>query len=284
MSRKPVDVWNVATFDSDLLAILQASSQLISDHIRTEKQIFLDYEYSRRAQGYKPRPDNPHTAAFLRLKDQVSCEMEHRTIRAWHYTRLTDSEVDDVRRIGIQLSTLDSFQARVAARVAAGEISPSISKTIIQASPLHSEQREARSDKFWMVSHPLRVDDGGVSLLLSNWGGEVAYFWARDASHKATVRSVGSARVLEIAVPMSSTRHAYSAATAVMNTYGRAQGCVADKSCFDLYSVRPLGTGAVLAIHTEGEKEFGELGLTYPPDFVDVSVGYWKELTGEDED
>ena len=42
--------------------------------------------------------------------------METRTIRAWHYTRLTDAEVEQLRTIGIALSSLDASRRRLEAQ------------------------------------------------------------------------------------------------------------------------------------------------------------------------
>jgi hypothetical protein len=39
--------------------------------------------------------------------------METRTIRAWHYTRLTDAEVVAMRMTGISLSSLDAIRQRL---------------------------------------------------------------------------------------------------------------------------------------------------------------------------
>jgi hypothetical protein len=44
----------------------------------------------------------------------------------------------------------------------------------------------------------------------------------------------------------------------------------------------PLPATAVLAVHTEGDPSFGGMGRSYPAGYVDVSIGRWKELTGED--
>ncbi|MBD0416871.1 hypothetical protein [Oryzicola mucosus] len=38
-------------------------------------------------------------------------------------------------------------------------------------SPYRSDQLDSRSDKFWMVWHPIDVEHGGVELLLERWGG-----------------------------------------------------------------------------------------------------------------
>jgi hypothetical protein len=40
---------------------------------------------------------------------------------------------------------------------------------------------------------------------------------------------------------------------------------------------------AILAVHSNGEPSFIRMAQGYPAGFVDVSIGRWKELTGEDD-
>ena len=182
--------------------------------------------------------------------------MEARTIRAWHYTRMTDEEVAALPRDGVYLSSLDGLRVRLAAQVKTGMFNEEVSRSLFADSPFQSEQRGSRSDKFWMVSHPATIDDGGVELLLESWGGESAYFWQRDPELQALLRRIGCPRVLEIAAPLVYSRHSFSAAKAVVATYGRRLGCRPDKGAFDLYTRQPLPAEHVLAVHNEGEPNY----------------------------
>ena len=111
-----------------------------------------------------------------------------------------------------------------------------------------------------MTSHPLGTDDSGVELLLGNWGGESVYFWLQDNFLEGLVSCIGRPRVLEIVVPIDATNHAYSAAKAVLGAFGLTLGCSPDRGAFDLYCKNPLGPEKILAIHTEGETFFTNLG------------------------
>ncbi|WP_338610847.1 hypothetical protein V6617_18635 (plasmid) [Pelagibacterium nitratireducens] len=86
-----------------------------------------------------------------------------------------------------------------------------------------------------------------------------------------------------MAVPLGKTRHSHSAATAAVATFGRTAGASPEKSDFDLYVNEPLEPGSVLAVHTEGDDAFAAIGTSYPPGYIDVDIGRWKELTGEDD-
>lgn len=124
-----------------------------------------------------------------------------------------------------------------------------------------------------MVSHPVVLEDCSVELLLESWGGESAYFWQRDMALQEMLKRIGRPRVLEIAMPLVYSRHSFSAAEAVVAAYGRLLGCRPNKHAFDLYTHQPLGPEHVLAVHSEGEPNFGAMARGYPAGFVDVTVG-----------
>ena len=147
--------------------------------------------------------------------------MQTRTIRAWHYTRLTDQEAQALKRDGIHVSTPETLTARLEALVTTGHLSRRAAEALYEASPFHGDQRKSREGKFWMISHPQAIDDGGVEPLLARWGGEVASFWLKDELLLATVSVMGPPCVIEVAVPLALTSHSYSAAEAVMAAFGR---------------------------------------------------------------
>lgn len=283
MNEPPIDVWDLATFDGELVDILEANADLIRGYLDRDIEIFLTYERATGPDRPLMRPSNAYAAGFMALKDALGVEMETRTIRAWHYTRLTDSEVEALKTTGVEMSTLASLTVRLAGRVAAGDFSQAVADDLFAASPFHTDQLGERKDKFWMTSHPTAIDDSGVVSLMALWGGEVASFWQRDPTHLATLAGVGRRSIVELAVPLAQTRHAYAASEAVLATFGRSRASIPSKHAFDLYAKSPLPASAVLAIHAEPDSSFAAMGVTFPAGFVDVDIGRWKELTGEDD-
>jgi hypothetical protein len=265
MAVNLIDVWNVETFDEDLIATLRANSELVRNYIETDREIFLE----REASGLRvPYRTNPHAESYGRFLEDLDPLMKTRTIRAWHYTRLTDTEVIALRTAGIYVSTLDATRRRPHARVAAGELPADIAKALFAASPFqHREQVASRSNKFWITSHPVEIGNRGVTLLLGNWGGEAVYFWLHDPELKEVVASIGKSRVVEVGVPLDATCRAYLAGKAVVAAFARSLGLEPDFREFDLYTTRALGPDAVLAVHTEGEAAFAEIGKGYPITF-----------------
>jgi len=261
-----IDVWDVETFGEDLIAQLQANAGLVRDYTATERAMSLERHASALGATYR---GNPHTEDYLRFLETLGQRMKHSAIRAWHYTRLTDSEVDALRTTGVHLSTLETMRQRLDAQVATGQISVEIANALFEESPLHdSQQITSRSNRFWMTSHPLMIEDDGVALLLDNWGGEVVYFWLDEAKHlQQVVSGIGRARVLEIGVPLDATDHAYVAGKSIAATFARSLGHIPDFGAFDLCAVRPLGPEAILAVYTEGEATFDRIGRGYPINF-----------------
>lgn len=277
-----IDVWNSSTFDSELNSFLEPQTDLIRNYLLTDHEIFLEYDLGRGPSRPPLRPDNRFAFAFIALQEAMMQLMERRTIRAFHYTRMMEHEVARLRRDGIHLSTPETLRQRLEVLISTRTLSRAIADKLYAQSPFHSDQLESRSDKFWMTSHPIEVHDSGVTPLMAHWGGEVASMWTRDQSLLTPLGAIGKPRIIEIAVPMLATRHSFSAGKAVLATFARSRGCISEKQAFDLYAKEQLSPSSILAVHTEGDQAFVDMGRSYPPGYVNVSIGYWKELTGED--
>ena len=204
MRGELIDVWDIGTFDAELAAELEKAGPLIQSYLETEESIRLAHDLASGPNRPLRRPRNPDAAEFSALETETGMLMRRRAIRAWHYTRLTDAEVDGLTRDGVHLSTLESLRARLDALVAAGDLSPEQADELYRASRLHNE-RKIREKKFWMTSHPEPVDDPGVRELLGRWGGEVAYAGLESGTLLNHLQTIGKPRVLEIAVPLAHT-------------------------------------------------------------------------------
>jgi hypothetical protein len=153
-----------------------------------------------------------------------------------------------------------------------GELTGEFADQLFDASPFHDDHYGSRRDKFWMTSDPVPTDDNGVKPLLGMWGGESISFTHFEEAIGEQLRHIGSAYVLEIAVPLRITRHSYSAAKAVVAAYARTLGVRPDWSAFDLYVTAPLGPEHILATHSEAIRQFQLLARGYPAGFVDWHV------------
>lgn len=127
-----IDVWDVKTFDSELLGDLDAHADVIRDYMLTSRHQRLEREASDHTMPY---PENPYAGEFMWVKEHIMRLMEVRTIRAWHYTRLTDAEVDVLRQGGIYPSSLDTIRSHFAAQVAAGAFNQEVADRLFVDSP-----------------------------------------------------------------------------------------------------------------------------------------------------
>ena len=280
MADRPIDVWDVESFDPKLTAYLAHHADLMAAYYARSNQIFLDHDHGRARTLI--RPENEYATEFSGLRERVGVLMDVRTIRAWHYTRLTDREVEALTRAGVRLSTPDSLRRRFDAIIADGHLTAAETDLLWRHNMFHP-QHDSRAGKFWGVSHPQRVDDLGVAPLMKHWGGEAASMWMKDAALLARLESVGQARVVGVALPLAQCEDFGGAARAVIATFARARGAVAEPSGFDLYARTDLPASAILEVRTEGEESFAAMAEGYPAAFVDHGLTYWKDLTGEDD-
>lgn len=278
-----IDVWDIATFDDTLRRALDDKAELIRAHADRDNEIFLEYDHGDSPRRALMRPENEHAGAFAALSEQIAALMEERVIRAWHYSRLTDDEIALFLQSGIRVSTPEMLQERINAVVAAGLLAADVAHELVAASPFNSDQRRARTGKFYMVSHPEKISDSGVRGLLAYWGGEVASFFVQRQEIATPLGTIGAPRILEVAVPIAATGRAHGAAMAVLAAYTRSLGSVDSSHGFDLYVSAPLPPDSILRVHTRGESDFDSIGVTYPAGYVDVDQTFWKELTGEDD-
>ena len=267
MNSMPIDVWDLATFDDALLAELNSERDLLRDYALTETRQFLEREA---ADGWVPPKSNPYAGRRNGFVEHVIMPaMEQRTIRAWHYTRLTDDETAILKSGGSMSRIWRPSVEGSTFRCSWARFQPKMPTRSMRRAPFITNC-DSRTGKFWMTSHPrATTDDSGVELLLEHWGGEGVYFWLRDEKLVELVKGVGRPRVIELAVPLRVTREAYGAAKAVVATLVRTLGCKPDWSDFDLYTTSAFGPEAVLKIHTEGEPDFAALARGYPAAFVD---------------
>jgi hypothetical protein len=148
MNSTPIDVWDLNTFDKALLAELNAERDLLRDYTLTDSRQFLEREA---ADGWVPPARNPYAAAQIRFIEHVIMPaMEQRTIRAWHYTRLTDSETALLRSGGAHVLSLEQIRRRLDVQVSAHTLSAETADALFAASPFH-QQHDIREGKFWMT-------------------------------------------------------------------------------------------------------------------------------------
>jgi hypothetical protein len=266
-NRPVVDVWDLKTFDEELRLVLNAHSDLFRDYLPRDREIFESYDLAPELDRPSLRPQNQFATDLHRLKENLISPMAERRIRAFHYTRLTDREVERLKCDGIHLSTPESLHSRLLGLDEIDAFTLEETEALEAESPLHS-QMNGRRGKFWMASHPIAIEHGDVERLLKYWGGEVASFHLNNERLLARLARIGFPRVIEVAVPLAATKHTFAAVQAVVATFGRSFNCTVDQEGFDLYTETALSATAVLRVHSIGEANYELMGQTYPSNFI----------------
>ena len=174
--------------------------------------------------------------------------LSHRRIRAWHYTRLCDHEIDNIRQRGIKPSTLDLLRHRLDQMVMHGYFSNQTGDILFDSSPLHSEAFGLRSGMFWITSRPIRVDESDVKYLLRYWGGEVAYWQHidKESDLRSLLSNTGQSRVLEMCISLSDNAGLLNAAQSVLTTFGKILGAHARHFHINLNVKRELPPDSII--------------------------------------
>lgn len=264
-----LDIWDVGSFDRDLLTLLEDQRDLIYRYWSVEQSSFESHDMAKGIHRPRIRPANPFRVSFSSFSESLIEAMQARTVRAWHYTRLVDAELALMERDGIRLSTLDSLRQRLDAVVAAGGFSLKVADEVFAKSLLHGEEGLGRVQMFWAATNPVPIDEDEVVPLLSHWGGEAATMRTNQVV-LSDLASVGRGRVVELAVPLSKTQDADRAVDAVLSAYGRSIGCHVSTSGLDVCVVESLAGNSILAVHSQGDGTFERIGRGYPKAYIDA--------------
>lgn len=245
-----IDTSDPRTFDEELLAVLRDNHALIQNYLMRECEIFETYDNYYGAGRPPSRPDNHFWPPFQALRDDLIPLMETRVIRGFHYTRMTEAELEIMRADGIRLSTPSFLEARLNSFVSEGLLTIDEVQAILDQSPFKT-QLEIRQNMFWMVSSRLPMEDYGVKPLLAAWGGEVASMHLKDNAIFAKLKSIGRPRMIEVGAPLSATNKTYSAACGVIGAYALQHGWPSEDGVFDFYVNRDLPADAILDVFTQ---------------------------------
>jgi hypothetical protein len=185
-----IDVWDIDTFDRDLLIALAACRSALVDHllIATEDDLAAD-----------PTHKNDEAARVT-----IAELLARRSVRGWHYTRLADDELERFDADGIQPASLEGLNRRLSYRVEAGDLSREQADVYRDTSPLHRDFMNVRA-VFCAVSHPHPTTFSDLQGQLNYWGGEVAHFYHQETPLGDALKGIGRRRVLEIVAPIGAT-------------------------------------------------------------------------------
>lgn len=255
-----IDPWNPSTFSHELMQALECNAELIESFFREESKLMDEHLNSSPYESLKP---NRFHFEFSNFKENTITEiLKCSRIRVWHYTRLTDFEVNEMQN-QLVLSNLDYLKLRLEFLVANDLLTDEESQLVFEQSPFH-RQGPNRSGMLWTSTTPIPISDSGVEPLLQNWGGESAYFWLRNEQVKAKLTKIGLPRVIEIEVELTDGLNAFKVSETILQAWAKKLGLSIAPSGTDLSIKSSIVKAKVVNVHTKGENSFSVLAKSYP--------------------
>jgi hypothetical protein len=261
MAEAIIDLWDPTTYDEGLNGVFQQFTDVIRGYYNREQEVDAQLNAKPFGSAWVPLEPNPFEDQKAVLRDKIDSLMAARTLRTFHYTRLTDDEVSRLFEKGVELSETGNLRQRLDMRVKAGDLAQEHADFIFKSSALQSQEYGKRTGMFWSCALPYPADDHGVTRLLGMWGGEAAYWTLQqDPDYKARLGGIGVPRIVELAVPLSSVSRFGHASENMIRAYANSLGMDCNLDGMDVCCIEPLPSSSILAVHTAGDGSFELIG------------------------
>ena len=201
-------------------------------------------------------------ASQLSIDNQVRVvgrALEGHTIKGWHCTRLTDTEVDAIRERGLHPPSGETLRRRLEEVAETGLIAKEARDRLLVE---NSANDGNRTGKIWFCfDRPCKRDEGAIGRFFSHWGGEALYrHHEKDSVTGPILARVGKPRVIEVEVPVVAIDQNYRCAFQVRKQWLEAgEESPGTGESFDSYSVTPISPDAINKIVTYPERTFCEI-------------------------
>jgi hypothetical protein len=183
MPRELLDLNRPAAWPAELRSYLDAHHDL-----------FLGWEHK-----HKRVSPGAYDEAIYGLIDVL----EPYAIAGWHCTRLTDAEVNEILRNGMQLPNAEMIMRRIDALLKANQITPNIARRLKKENQCNDANR---AGMIWFCFYPpLLAGERGIGRFFRHWGGEALYnSHENDQVTSPAISCVGTPCIVEANVPIAS--------------------------------------------------------------------------------
>ena len=137
-----------------------------------------------------------------RLRDWVEDELLELGVVAYHCTRLTDREAEDVTRRGLEPLSSDLVSSRVRAAHTAGELGDDLARAI-EANHWAQEANRVGQIAFFGSRAPFQHRRHTVHYLLGEWGGESVAFALERTPFQQELRHIGTPSIVVVTLDRS---------------------------------------------------------------------------------
>jgi len=191
--RPTIDLDDVITWPRDAVQSLLAA-----------RQILLEYDEAVRAHlraggGSSDYPTCTRRHSLMLDLDRASAQCE---IIGYHCTRLTDGEIADVRRKGLQPLNQDLVTRRLRAATDHRELTVDLAQRLNAHNYVDDTSCGQRLGMISMIFSKYALQDEGLRDFFTYWGGEAVYE-AQPDSVRRVLLGVGRACIVEIVVPVT---------------------------------------------------------------------------------
>jgi len=188
----------IESWPDSVLDILRTNQELIKQYLDEEKRVELlgreDIEIR-----YFP-PLNPHKQQYLEVDQVINEILMGQSFVGFHATRLTQSEISNIIRDGLQPLTPELVKEKAGILLRDNYISASEAELIIQN---NSSQEENREKMVWLF-HCISTlkDRGSLINLFSYWGGEAIYrHFQGDLYSSPDLKQIGQPCIVVCSLP-----------------------------------------------------------------------------------
>lgn len=169
------------------------------------------------------RPPNDYQQARDDILSECEAIAAATDVVAWHCTRLTEAEAEDVRLNGLRPLSAQLAGDRLARAGEGGHLPPDVIDALRASNQATADNRAGRV--YLILSASLLRDEEGVYRLLGYWGGEALYgLHEDDRVVAAALRSTGLPSLVEVAVPAAAVDSYCSPGERLMRVFLARQG------------------------------------------------------------
>ena len=194
-----------------LLELEQSASwpTALQMYLGTQHEVFLGRET-----GTGQVPAALYEQAIRGLMDAL----QPYAIRGWHCTRLTDPEINEIWRNGMQLPNAAMLTRRIESLVEAGQLDSDIAQQLIGKNQADDANR-ANMLSFCFFP-PGRAGESGIGRFFRYWGGEALYNSHQDdLVMSSAIGRIGTPSLVEAEVPIALLKSSASLALKVARLF-----------------------------------------------------------------
>ncbi|HMK07374.1 MAG TPA: hypothetical protein VK476_07585 [Flavobacterium sp.] len=240
-------------WDTNLKLLLTENFDILFKHSEREIQIDLMPSTDRWTAV------NEYAVKRSRVVSSIEFEIKNCRLIGYHCTRLTDNEVQKIKRDGLSPLSQDLIRTRIANLLAEKQIDENLAQHLTSHNDSNHQYRKGR---VWFVCGKSTLkDSSSVIRLFQSWGGEALFSsHVNDPSSSKRLRVLGKAHVITAILNPSDLRLFVNLSHKIEEAFLASRGVrTSNKPQFNTYSEKPILPKQLIEITPFGSSKFHEL-------------------------